>query len=55
MINIIKKINRNRILYICARYGRLENVKWLLKNKFPYCIWGIFSAAAENGNLENMK
>ena len=37
-----------------AKNGNLENMKWLLENKFPYDEL-TFSYAAKNGNLENMK
>jgi hypothetical protein len=37
-----------------AENGNLENMKWLLENKFPYDEY-VFQRAAENGNLENMK
>jgi len=37
-----------------AENGNLENMKWLLENKFPYNIW-TFAYAAKNGNIENIK
>jgi len=37
-----------------AKNGNIENMKWLLENKFPYdeCT---FKYAVENINLENIK
>src|ERR1700730_12170738 len=47
--------NRNVTFFnICAKYGKLDNMKWLLKNQFPYNE-ETFESAAKNGNLDNMK
>jgi hypothetical protein len=37
-----------------AKNGNLDNMKWLLKNKFPYDTF-TFTYATENGNLDNIK
>jgi hypothetical protein len=40
MIKTIKNKNKNIDLFdYCAKYGKLENMKWLLENKFPYDEW----------------
>src|SRR5579871_3011947 len=49
--NNIIKIKKN-LFEFSAKYGNLENIKWLLENKFPYDSW-VFRNAAENGNLNN--
>jgi len=54
MVIMKMKLKKYRIFEKCAKYGRLENMKWLLRNEFPYNK-KVFSNAEENGNLENMK
>jgi hypothetical protein len=54
MVNIIKKVNKYKFFEICAEYEHLENMRWLLKNKFPFDE-ETFSNAAINGNLRIMK
>ena len=53
MIIIREKLD-NDTFNNCAKYGKLENMKWLLKNNFPYNS-RVFDYASKNENLENMK
>ena len=48
------KYNQNKLFKICAKNGKLENMKWLFENKFPYDT-GTFAHASRNGNFNNMK
>jgi len=54
MVKIKKKLDKRTIMSECVTSGKLENVKWLLKNKYPIENW-TFSYAAGSGNLEIMK
>src|ERR1700730_7539038 len=46
--------NKYQLFNFCAKNENLENMKWLLENKFPYDEL-TFAYSAENGNLDNMK
>src|ERR1700678_4239825 len=46
--------DRMRLFPICAKFGKINNMKWLFENNFPFDR-NTFSSAARNGNLDNMK
>src|SRR5690349_11651688 len=44
-----KNIKKEKLFTLCALYGKLNNMKWLLENKFPYDTW-TFTYAEINEN-----
>ena len=52
--NYINKVTMYDSIREAAKYGNLENMKWLKEQGCPWDSY-TFKYAARNGNLENMK